>query len=123
MRKVIGVDRYELLPLRRYPGFLENGVKRAGRFAGAAIDALARVDVILLVFFGRMDTVYRTDVHAGRILFADTGLSNHVGHRNCNRPFSLAGFGSVDPFDLAVGILMPFRGSVKSVSRCSRGDY
>jgi len=88
MPEVIGIDRYELLPLRWHCSLLEDGVKRAGWFAGATIDTLAGINVVLLVFFGCMDTVHWTDVYARRILLANAGLGNNVGHGN--RPFGFA---------------------------------
>jgi hypothetical protein len=77
--EVVGIDLYELLPLRRHGAFFEYGIEGAGRLTGAAIYAFLRVDVILLVFFGGMDTVHRADIHTGRVLFTDAGLGNDIG--------------------------------------------
>src|SRR5579863_991608 len=58
----------------------------AGRHAGAAIDALDRINeeligraVVAFVFL-RVDAIDRTGVHAGGVLGADTGFCNHVCH-------------------------------------------
>ena len=85
--EVIGVDLGELLPFRRHPALLKYGVKRADGQAGTAVDALAGVNIVLLVFFGGMDTIYRAYIHTGRILLADARLGNDIGHRNLNHPF------------------------------------
>jgi hypothetical protein len=79
MLEVIGIDLYELLPLLRHRAFFEYGIEGAGRLAGAAIYAFLGVDVILLVFFGGMDTIHWTDIHTGRVLLTDAGLGNDIG--------------------------------------------
>jgi len=78
--EVIGVDLNESLPFTGNSALFKNGVKWASRLAGSAIDALAGIYVILLVFFSGMYAVDWTDIHAGCILLADAGLSNDIGH-------------------------------------------
>src|SRR6188508_2348189 len=81
---VLRVRLDEAAPLLR--GFIEreDGLDRAGRHAGAAVDALVGVDI---EHFGRrelrfvlpgMDAIDRADVYAGRILGADAGFRDDV---------------------------------------------
>src|SRR5438093_9807932 len=78
--EVVGVDLDEVLPLRRHLVLGEDGVDRALRLAGAAVDALIRVDVVLLVVVGRVDAVDGADGHATGVLDSDAGFRNDVGH-------------------------------------------
>src|SRR5207249_3954940 len=53
----------------------------AGRLAGAAVDALVRVDIEHLVVVAVVvDAVHGADVDAGTVLCADAGLRNYVSH-------------------------------------------
>src|SRR5450755_4647013 len=64
----------------------ENRFDRAGRHAGAAVDALVGMNVEHLGRFKRrfvlpgMDAVHRADVHAGGILGPDAWLANDIRH-------------------------------------------
>src|SRR5262249_49109093 len=66
------------LHVPRHILFRIDRVHRALRFTGAAVDALVRMDIELIL--GLVDAVHRTDIHTGAILDADTGFSDHVGH-------------------------------------------
>src|SRR6185437_3097613 len=79
-REVLGVDAREVAPFSGYRALLEDRVYRARWLAGAAINALVRVNIILLVFLTSMDTIHGTNIHAGCVLHADAGLADHVGH-------------------------------------------
>jgi hypothetical protein len=85
--EVCGVDLGESLPFRRHPALLKNGINGTDGQAGTAVNALTRVNIVLLIFFGGMDTIYRAYIHTGRILLADARLGNDIGHRNRNHPF------------------------------------
>jgi hypothetical protein len=78
--EVISVDLNEPLPFTGNSALFKDGVKGAGWLAGAAIDALAGINVILLVFFGGVYAVDWTDIHAGCVLLADAGLGNDISH-------------------------------------------
>ena len=68
----------------------EDGGHRAGRLAGAAVDALIRVDVEHLVdTLVEVDAVDGAHVHARLVGRVDTRLSNHVGH--AGNPFCRIG--------------------------------
>src|SRR5919202_986716 len=84
--EVVGVDLDEVLPLRRYLVLGEDRVDRALRLTGAAVDALVRVDVVLLVVVGRVDAVDRTDGHATGVLDSDARFRNDVGHLDSPLP-------------------------------------
>jgi hypothetical protein len=64
----------------------KNGFDRAGRHAGAAINALVGVDVELLLglevrlVFPRVDAVHRAHVDARRILRSNARFRNDVSH-------------------------------------------
>src|SRR4029079_565159 len=78
----------EVLPLVRHFVEREDGFHRARRHAGAAIDALVRLDEEHLGGFegrlvlARMNAVDRTHVDAGRVLRADAGFRDYVSHRS-----------------------------------------
>jgi len=59
---------------------------RASRYAGAAVDALVRIDVQLLnafklrfILFG-MNAVHRADIHTGSVFGTNARLGNNVSH-------------------------------------------
>src|SRR5215213_8456916 len=56
-----------------------DGLDRALGFAGAAIDALFRVDHEVIA--GVVDAVDRTDLDAALVLCPDTWLRDHIRHR------------------------------------------
>src|SRR5687768_16980056 len=56
----------------------ENRRNRAFRLAGATIDALVRMDVILVFTF--IDAVHRTDFYAACVLGTNARLGNNVWH-------------------------------------------
>jgi hypothetical protein len=85
--EVFGVDLGKSLPFRRHSALLKNGINGTDGQAGTTVDALTGVNIVLLVFFGGMDTIYRAYIHTGRILLADARLGNDIGHRNRNHPF------------------------------------
>src|SRR5580704_1953441 len=82
----IGVNRREARPLFGQIFERKNRRYRANRHAGAAINTFDGADIELLFslegrfVLARVDAVYRTDIHAGRILGSDTRLSDYVGH-------------------------------------------
>src|SRR6266540_5869103 len=68
----------EVLPVRRRLVFREDRLDGAHRLAGAAVDALIRVDVehgLALV-----DAVDGADLDAGLVLHIDAGLSDDIRH-------------------------------------------
>src|SRR5262249_5643811 len=73
------VDLHERLPLLRQRVLGEDRLDRALRLAGAAVDALLRVDDEHPVEL--VDAVDRADVDAGAVFDVDTGLGDDVGHR------------------------------------------
>src|SRR4029453_16880918 len=83
---ILRILRREVLP---FVGHLVEGENRfhgARRHARAAIDALIRVDEELFgrlecrLVLPRMDAVHRANVDARRVLDADAGFRDHVGH-------------------------------------------
>src|SRR5215472_591753 len=76
----------ELLPFLRQIIQREDGGNGTNRYAGAAIDALDRVDIQHLgpfesgVFFLGMDAIYGTGVNTRRIFRADAGFRNYISH-------------------------------------------
>src|SRR5206468_5649563 len=74
-----GVGGGELLPLRRHVVLVEDRLDRADRLAGAAVDALVRVDVEHPVAL--VDAVDRAFLDAGLVLDVDARLGDDVGHR------------------------------------------
>src|SRR6266542_2749915 len=83
---ILGVDRDEVLPLLR--GFIqrEDRLHRARRYAGAAVDALVRMDVQHLrrrkvrLVLPRVNAVHRAHVDARGVLRADAGLADDISH-------------------------------------------
>src|SRR5690606_19211128 len=65
-------------PLRGDVRIREDRGDGALRLAGAAIDTLVRVDVVLILAL--VDAVDRADLDAARVLGADAGLGDDVGH-------------------------------------------
>jgi tRNA A-37 threonylcarbamoyl transferase component Bud32 len=84
---ILGVTLGIFVPFLRQVIQREDGGNRANRDAGAAINALHRVDVehgnIGEVGFilSRMDTIHRANVYARGVLGVDTGFSNYISHR------------------------------------------
>src|SRR5271165_1150833 len=85
--EVLGVTLGVFLPLFRQIVERENGRNRANRHARAAINALDGVDVqhlfrgeLVAVLFG-MDAVHRTGIDTGRVLSANTGFRDYIGHK------------------------------------------
>lgn len=79
----VGLDEGQ--PVLRHVVLRENGVHGALRLAGAAIDALIRVDEHRQVLrsrlrFSLIDAFDRADVHAGGVLRGDAGFGDDVGH-------------------------------------------
>src|SRR5690606_28783488 len=66
------------VPLRRDVGVGEDRRHRTLGLAGAAVDALVRVDVVLILAL--VDTVHRAHFDAARVLRPDAGLGDHVWH-------------------------------------------
>src|SRR5713226_877124 len=86
--EVIGVYLNKLLPLVRRRSLLKDRLYRTNRLAGPAVDAFLRIDIELLflleIFFfilGRVNAIYRADIHASGIFDVYARLSNYVGHR------------------------------------------
>ena len=73
------VDLHERLPLLGQRVLGEDRLDRALGLAGAAVDALLRVDHEDPL--GHVDAVDGTDVDAGEILDVDARLGDHVRHR------------------------------------------
>ena len=85
---VVRVDLDVLRPLRGHGALLEDRAHRAGRLAGAAVNALLRVDLehinaVEVVFaLSWMNAVHRAYIHAGSIFDTDTGLRDYIRHGN-----------------------------------------
>src|SRR2546426_6494521 len=79
----VAVLRDVRLPLRRRVFLREDRGDRTLGLAGTAIDALVGVDVELILAL--VDTVHRTDIHAGAILQIDARLGDNVRHRGSRR--------------------------------------
>ena len=83
---VVGVHLREVLPLLREIVLREDRLNRASRLTRATIDALVWVNIKQLrglkcrLVFARVNAVYRTDVHACRVLGPYTGFSDNVRH-------------------------------------------
>jgi len=74
----VGVDLGVSAPLVGQILFGVDGLDRAHRFAGAAVDALVGLDVEHS--YALVDAVDRAFVDAGLVFDIDTGLGNHKGH-------------------------------------------
>src|SRR5262249_22958442 len=75
------VDRREVGPFDREGLLREDRVHRAFRLAGAAVDALVRVDEELAIrAFVVVDAVDRTDGDARQVEHIDAWLGDDVGH-------------------------------------------
>src|SRR5581483_9096072 len=70
----------EVLPLVRHGVFGEDSAHRADRLAGAAVDALIRIDVVLGIAVGRMDAIHRADLDARSVFHPNTWFSDHISH-------------------------------------------
>src|SRR5262245_59594771 len=94
LTKMVGVDLDVLLPLLRDVFVAVDRLDRAGRLAGAAIDAFIRVDIKMLggleisLILPRVDAIHRADVNTGRVLRADARFANYV---NSHYAFSFQG--------------------------------
>src|SRR2546422_596657 len=81
-----GVTRGELVPLLWKVVEREDRRNGANRDAGAAVNALYRINVehlfpfVLFIILLGVDAVYRTCVDAGGVLGSDAGFSNYVCH-------------------------------------------
>src|SRR6266852_4825514 len=84
---VLGVALGEGLPLLRQIVQREDGRHRTHWHAGAAVNALYRIDVEHLFFAERrlillrMNAVHRASVYAGGVLGPDARFCNHVCHK------------------------------------------
>ena len=82
----IRVNLDKMLPFFRSCRFLKYGCDGTCGFASSAVDTLIRINIEHLSLFKsclalcRMDTVNRTYIHTGCVLYTDTGLSNYVCH-------------------------------------------
>jgi hypothetical protein len=82
--KMIGVDLNVMLPLFRDVFVAVDRLDRAGRLAGATINAFIRMDKKLLggfeisLILARVDAIHGADVNTGRVLRADAGFANYV---------------------------------------------
>src|SRR5262245_47455771 len=87
----VGFDQILLMRRRRVGALVDRGHRARGD-AGAAVDALFRMDVehrefgVLRFVLARVDAIHRADVHAGRVLGLDTGVSDDEGHA-CESPY------------------------------------
>src|ERR1700730_9558321 len=77
----MGVELGVGLPLLGDVVVHEDSRHRARGLAGAAVDALFRVDVKLGVFISAVDAVDRADIDAGLVLGTDARLGDYVSHR------------------------------------------
>src|SRR5437879_2981433 len=78
--EVVVVDLDELCPLRGHLVLREDRVHRAGVHAGAAVDALVRIDEVHVGVVVGVDAVDGADLHAGGVLHPDAGLGDDVCH-------------------------------------------
>src|SRR5579863_6366641 len=81
------IDRVQLdvgFPRGWHGTVLEDGFDGADGLAGAAVNAEVGVNEVLLVLFGSVDAIYRTDIHTGGVFDADTGFGDDVGHDRCS---------------------------------------
>src|SRR5215467_1309971 len=81
-------------PFIRHVFFRKDGLDRALRLTGTAIDAFVRFDVQHPVFaFLKMDAIHGADVYACLVHDVHTRFSYHVGHSST--PPSLPGLGNL----------------------------
>jgi len=78
--EIIRVDRRVVFPPFRHVCVGVDGLDRAGRDTGSAIDAHLGVDVELRIPIGTMDAVDRTNVDARLVFCADARFGDHVAH-------------------------------------------
>jgi hypothetical protein len=76
----LGVDERKGRPLLREVVFEEDGLDRTDLGADAAVDALVRVDEVLLGVVSRMDAVDGTDFDTAIVLDANARLGDHIRH-------------------------------------------
>jgi hypothetical protein len=82
--KMIGVDLNVMLPLFRDVFVAIDRLDRAGRLAGATINAFIRMDKKVLggfeisLILARVDAIHGADVNTGRVLCSDAGFANYV---------------------------------------------
>jgi hypothetical protein len=90
---IVGINGSEVLPLLGEIVFSEDRLDRASRLARAAVDALVGMDVQqfraleCLLVLARVNAVYRTNVHASRVLRPYAGFSDNVRHLNVSLLF------------------------------------
>ena len=81
----VGLDQIFLMRRRRVDALVDRR-DRARRHAGAAVDALFRMDVQhrrgceLRLVLARVDAVHRADVHAGGVFGFDAGVGDDEWH-------------------------------------------
>src|SRR6266511_696066 len=80
VREIVGVDLDVVLPLVRHRVLGEDRRHRALRLARPAVDALLGIDEEHRIVIGGVDAIHRTDIDAARVLDADAGLGDDVGH-------------------------------------------
>jgi hypothetical protein len=91
--EIVGVNGREVLPLLGEIVFSKDRLDRACRLTRAAVDALVGMDVQQLrafkfrLVFARVNAIYRTDVHASRVLCPYAGFSDNVRHLNVSLLF------------------------------------
>ena len=68
-------------PFGRHIRVRKDGLDRTLRLTRAAIDALVRVDVVLILTL--VDAVDGTNFYAARVLRVDAGLNDDVRHGSC----------------------------------------
>jgi len=78
--EVISVFLYIALPPLRYACFGVNRANRADRLARAAINTLIGANKVLIGFIVRIDTIHRTHLDASTGLYANTRLTDYIGH-------------------------------------------
>src|SRR5215212_7143826 len=74
------VDQRERRPLLGQVVFEEDGLNWADFGTNAAVDALVRVDEVLIGVVRRMDAVDRADLDAAIVLDANAWLGDHIRH-------------------------------------------
>src|SRR5260221_10554600 len=137
----IGIDLNKMLLIFWNRRFLKDSGDGTGRLTGAAVYALIRVDIKHLGRFKflftlrRMDAVDRADIHAGCILYADTRLSNNIGHRSVSLlprgsrcrsgggksvPFTLRPAPSVEHGGCLILLVQTGAAKLKNNAECSR---